>query len=267
MPTLLIRDIPEELNAWIAEQSYSLRTSKKEFVLSLLRKTWKGDNDMPLFDGVLSKMARSIEGIPFTFVDLFAGIGGMRIGLERVGGRCLFTSEWDKYAQKTYRAWFGEMPEGDIREISPDDIPDHDVLAAGFPCQPFSIAGVSKKNSLGRAHGFRDATQGTLFFQLATIIEIKRPPVILLEDVKNLRSHDGGNTWKVIRSTLEDLDYAIFGHVIDTAMANGRPSIKWQVASICLQQEDDHGLVTKRLRRFRCTNKYHSVRCTRETLT
>ncbi len=129
----------------------------------------------------------------------------------------MFTSEWDRSAQKTYRAWYGEMPEGDIRQIKPSDIPDHDVLAAGFPCQPFSIAGVSKKKSLGREHGFKDVTQGTLFFHLAEIIEIKRPPVILLENVKNLRSHDGGQTWTVIRKTLESLGYVIFSDIIDAA--------------------------------------------------
>ncbi|MGH3054643.1 MAG: DNA (cytosine-5-)-methyltransferase, partial [Gaiellaceae bacterium] len=112
---------------------------------------------------------------------------------------------------------FGETPKGDITKIQPASIPDHDVLAAGFPCQPFSIAGVSKKNSLGRAHGFKDQSQGTLFFHLATVIELKRPPVIFLENVKNLRSHDKGKTWKVIESTLKDLDYTIFAQVIDAA--------------------------------------------------
>lgn len=153
----------------------------------------------------------------FKFIDLFAGIGGFRIALERLGGKCVFTSEWDRHCQKTYRAWFGETPHGDIRKIKPSEIPDHDILAAGFPCQPFSIAGVSKKNSLGRAHGFRDATQGTLFFNLATIIEIKRPPVLFLENVKNLQSHDRGRTWKVILDTLESLDYWVFHKVIDAS--------------------------------------------------
>ena len=154
---------------------------------------------------------------PFTFIDLFAGIGGMRLGLERNGGRCLFTSEWDKFAQKTYHAWFGDMPEGDIRTIEPEAIPDHDVLAAGFPCQPFSIAGVSVKNSLGREHGFKDLTQGTLFFHIAEVIEAKRPPVVLLENVKNLRFHDKGKTWGVIRKTLEDLEYVVYDQIIDAA--------------------------------------------------
>jgi DNA (cytosine-5)-methyltransferase 1 len=218
MPQLLIRDIPDELNEWIDEQRHNRRTSKKEFVLSLLEGAWKSEDEMPLFadpDDPPSMMVRG--GLPFTFIDLFAGIGGLRLGLDRMGGRCIFSSEWDKYAQKTYSAWFNEMPHGDIRTIRPEDIPDHDLLAAGFPCQPFSIAGVSKKKSLGKAHGFKDVTQGTLFFHLATIIEIKRPPVILLENVKNLRSHDKGQTWQVIKSTLEGLGYTIHDQVIDAA--------------------------------------------------
>lgn len=218
MPQLLIRDIPEELNEWIDEQSYGLRTSKKEFVLSLLNDAWQQNDEMPLFAGVdLAPASAKPSGMPFTFIDLFAGVGGLRLGLERVGGRCIYSNEWDKYAQKTYQAWYGEMPEGDIRKVKPASIPDHDILAAGFPCQPFSIAGVSKKQSLGKAHGFKDVTQGTLFFHLASIIEIKRPPVILLENVKNLRSHDKGKTWEVIRTTLEDLGYTIHAEVIDAA--------------------------------------------------
>lgn len=153
----------------------------------------------------------------FTFIDLFAGIGGFRIALEKLGGECIFSSEWDKYSQKTYKAWFGEMPAGDIRKIKPTDIPSHDILAAGFPCQPFSIAGVSKKISLGMAHGFKDKNQGNLFFYLATIIEAKRPPVLLLENVKNLQSHNKGRTWGVIKETLEDLDYVVFHKIHDAA--------------------------------------------------
>jgi DNA (cytosine-5)-methyltransferase 1 len=154
---------------------------------------------------------------PFTFIDLFAGIGGFRVALEKLGGECRFSCEWDKYSRQTYEAWFGEAPHGDIRGLDVAAIPDHDLLAAGFPCQPFSLAGVSKKNSLGREHGFRDNTQGTLFFSLAAIIEAKRPPAILLENVKNLRSHDKGRTWRVVRETLEELDYWVFAEVIDAA--------------------------------------------------
>ena len=153
----------------------------------------------------------------FSFIDLFAGIGGFRIALEKLGGECLFSCEWDKYSRKTYEAWFGEIPFGDIRDLDPAAIPDHQILAAGFPCQPFSLAGVSKKNSLGREHGFLCETQGTLFFQLAKIIEIKRPPVVFLENVKNLWSHDKGRTWAVIRRTLEELGYWVFAQVVDAA--------------------------------------------------
>lgn len=153
----------------------------------------------------------------FTFIDLFAGIGGFRLGLDRNNGECVFTSEWDKYSQQTYKAWYGDQPHGDITKIVPDTIPNHDILAAGFPCQPFSLAGVSKKISLGREHGFRDATQGTMFFYVASIIEVKRPKVAILENVKNLMSHDKGRTWTIIKETMENLGYAVFAKIIDAA--------------------------------------------------
>lgn len=156
---------------------------------------------------------------PFTFIDLFAGIGGIRMGFEAHGGRCVFTSEWDSHAQKTYQANFPDAIHafaGDITQVDESDIPDHDVLLGGFPCQPFSIAGVSKKNSLGRKHGFADETQGTLFFDVARIIKAKRPKGFLLENVKNLISHDKGNTFRVIKKVLEkDLGYTIHCKVID----------------------------------------------------
>lgn len=151
----------------------------------------------------------------FTFIDLFAGIGGMRIAYSRQGGQCVFSSEWDKYAQKTYFDNFDEMPQGDITKVASEDVPDHDILVAGFPCQPFSIAGVSKKNSMGRATGFQDKTQGTLFFDVCRIIEAKRPKAFMLENVKNLKSHDKGNTWRIIRESLDQLDYEVFAAVID----------------------------------------------------
>ncbi len=154
----------------------------------------------------------------FNFIDLFAGIGGFRIGLERLGGKCVFTSEWDKNSQKTYEAWFGDKPHGDINEVNPAEIPDHDILAAGFPCQPFSIAGVSKKRSLGQPDGFRCERQGNLFFRICDIVKVKRPPVLLLENVKNLRSHDKGQTWKVIEHTLSrELGYQVHAATIDAA--------------------------------------------------
>ncbi len=151
----------------------------------------------------------------FTFIDLFAGIGGFRIAFQEKNGKCVFSSEWDKFAQKTYEANFGEVPFGDITKIDETKIPDHDILIGGFPCQPFSIAGVSKKNALGRQHGFLDKTQGTLFFDIARIINAKEPKAFLLENVKNLRSHDKGNTYRVIEETLEKLGYKVFAKVID----------------------------------------------------
>lgn len=162
-----------------------------------------------------------VEGeAAFSFIDLFAGIGGIRRAFEAIGGRCVFTSEWDSYAQKTYAENFrdGHAIHGDITQIQAADIPDHDVLLAGFPCQPFSIAGVSKKNALGKAHGFACETQGTLFFDVARIINEKRPRAFLLENVKNLTSHDKGRTFDVIKRTLtEELGYHIHTRVIDGA--------------------------------------------------
>ena len=152
----------------------------------------------------------------FTFIDLFAGIGGLRQAFESSGGKCLFSSEWNKFSQQTYEANFGDVPQGDITQIDEREIPDHDILVGGFPCQPFSIAGVSAKNHLGREHGFKDKTQGTLFFDVCRIIKEKQPSAFLLENVKNLKSHDKGNTFKVIINALEkELNYDIHYKVID----------------------------------------------------
>jgi DNA (cytosine-5)-methyltransferase 1 len=151
----------------------------------------------------------------FKFIDLFAGIGGIRLAFQNLGGKCVFTSEWDTYSKKTYDANFGEVPFGDITKISETEIPDHDILLGGFPCQPFSIAGVSKKNALGRAHGFLDETQGTLFFDVARIIKYKMPSAFMLENVKNLVSHDKGKTFKIIKETLRELGYSLHFKVLD----------------------------------------------------
>ena len=162
----------------------------------------------------------------FRFVDLFAGIGGLRLPFEEIGGRCVFTSERDRFCKETYAANFPEPADsdhrfvGDIRPFAemPDDVPDHDVLLAGFPCQPFSIAGVSKKNALGRPHGFLCDTQGTLFYDVAKILDHHRPPVFLLENVKNLRSHDGGRTFATIMQVLEsELGYTVATRVVDSS--------------------------------------------------
>jgi len=152
----------------------------------------------------------------FKFIDLFAGIGGTRTAFEQAGCQCVFSSEWDKYAQKTYETNFQETPYGDITQIPSSEIPDHDILVAGFPCQPFSISGVSKKNALNRPHGFDDPAQGNLFFEIERILRDKKPQAFLLENVKNLRSHDGGKTYRVIRDILEkDLQYSIYPEVMD----------------------------------------------------
>lgn len=151
----------------------------------------------------------------FKFIDLFAGIGGIRLAYQNLGGKCVFSSEWNNFAKKTYEANFGEVPFGDITQISEENIPDHDILLAGFPCQPFSIAGVSKKNALGRSHGFLDETQGTLFFDIARILKHKKPKTFMLENVKNLVSHDKGKTFKVIKNTLTELGYSIYFQVLD----------------------------------------------------
>ena len=151
----------------------------------------------------------------FRFIDLFAGIGGMRLAYESADGHCVYSNEWNKYSQQTYFANFGEQPEGDITKVDENTIPDHDILVAGFPCQPFSIAGVSKKQSLGRATGFEDKTQGTLFFDVCRILGAKRPKAFMLENVKNLRSHDKGRTFKIITESLDELNYKVFYQVID----------------------------------------------------
>ena len=185
------------------------------------------DNEPPeyLSDAIRQRILPLIENSSdntpaFRFIDLFAGIGGIRLGFEANGGKCVFTSEWNKFAQKTYMENFPQDTNhtfvGDITTVDEQDIPDHDVLLAGFPCQPFSIAGVSKKNAMGKPHGFECTTQGTLFFDVARIIAEKRPKAFLLENVKNLLSHDKGNTFKVIIETLEkELGYVVHYKVID----------------------------------------------------
>ena len=157
------------------------------------------------------------ENPKFTFIDLFAGMGGFRLAMQAQGGKCVFSSEWNAYSQKTYFSNFGDMPFGDItKEVTKSFIPKNfDILCAGFPCQPFSIAGVSKKKSLGRETGFKDKTQGTLFFDVADIISRHRPKAFYLENVKNLTSHDKGNTFRVIYDTLRELRYSVHYLVMD----------------------------------------------------
>lgn len=163
----------------------------------------------------------------FTFIDLFAGIGGIRMGFESVGGECVFTSEWDEHAQKTYQANFKEMPYGDITKIEPEEIPSFDMLLAGFPCQPFSQAGLKK--------GFED-TRGTLFFDIARIVEHHKPSVVFLENVRNLASHDKGNTLKVIIKTLKDLGYSVF-HRLYNAKNFGVPQNRVRIYIIAFKDK------------------------------
>lgn len=139
----------------------------------------------------------------------------MRLAYESAGATCVYSSEWNKFSRITYEANFAELPDGDITKVEAKNIPDHDILVAGFPCQPFSSAGVSKKRSMGLPDGFEDRTQGTLFFDVCRILKEKRPKAFMLENVKNLYSHDGGNTFRVIIESLQELDYVVFHSVLD----------------------------------------------------
>lgn len=187
----------------LSEYVNSNGTSVNDFIASSIMQSLSNQMQAEKHDAV------------FTFIDLFAGIGGMRIAFESNGGDCVYSNEWNKYSQQTYFANFGEQPDGDITKVDARIIPNHDILVAGFPCQPFSIAGVSKKQSLGRETGFEDKTQGTLFFDVCRIIKAKRPKAFLLENVKNLKSHDKGNTFKVIMESLEELNYEVFYEILD----------------------------------------------------
>jgi DNA (cytosine-5)-methyltransferase 1 len=204
------------------------RTLKKiaiEFASDLLKGYLNGELDSKVAEESLQQLIRFDDVVlfptpanpKFTFIDLFAGIGGFRIAMQRLQGECVFSSEYDSMAQRTYYANFGEIPFGDItKEETKKWIPGKfDVLCGGFPCQPFSIAGVTKKNALGRKHGFEDEKQGNLFFHIAEIIEKHRPKAFFLENVKNLMSHDKGNTFKIIRETLLDLGYSFHSKVLD----------------------------------------------------
>lgn len=207
---------------------------------------WKRGEEVPreavmkLLRMEVRSRQRHDSNASFSFIDLFAGIGGLRRAMEGAGGRCVFTSEWDRFAQQTYHANFPDNRPiaGDIREVDPEDIPDHDVLVAGFPCQPFSIAGVSKKNALGRAHGFLDETQGTLFFDVLRILMHHRPAAFMLENVKNLKSHDKGRTFEVIRRALtEELGYTLHTQIIDAA--NFVPQHRERIVMVGFREKTD----------------------------
>ncbi|HED3067177.1 TPA: DNA cytosine methyltransferase [Kluyvera ascorbata] len=223
-----LKTVVAELSA-VGEQHWSPAIVKR--VVTLARaNTRLSENECAHLASLLPRPPKHHPNYAFRFVDLFAGIGGIRHGFEAIGGQCVFTSEWNKHAVRTYKAnWYCDPVEHrfntDIRDVTlsnqPDvsdrkaqehiraSIPQHDVLLAGFPCQPFSLAGVSKKNAMGRAHGFACDTQGTLFFDVVRIIDARRPPIFVLENVKNLKSHDSGKTFRIIMQTLDELGYEV----------------------------------------------------------
>ena len=204
-------DFASSVEAYILSAYKKIVPSKDTFVAK------ESALELDLFRDLMEVPFPAPKKPKFTFIDLFAGMGGFRLAMQAQGGTCVFSSEWNPFSQKTYFANFGEMPFGDItKETTKSFIPKHfDVLCAGFPCQPFSIAGVSKKNSLGRETGFKDKTQGTLFFDVADIISRHRPKAFFLENVKNLTSHDKGNTFRIIKETLEELRYSVHPLVMD----------------------------------------------------
>lgn len=218
--TVEIREFREKLNLSQREIASLLGYSHRTIIRWESGKSRPRNATLEYLRNLVEKREPSVRQgkHSFRFIDLFAGIGGMRLGFEAVGGKCVFTCEWNTEARKTYEANFlGDHPfAGDIREVLPEEVPPYDVLVAGFPCQPFSIAGVSKKNALGHPHGFLCETQGTLFFEVARLLEAHRPPAFVLENVKNLVNHDKGNTFRVILKTLqEELGYSVHTRVID----------------------------------------------------
>lgn len=233
--TILVRGIDDSDAEWLVA-ARPIGVSQTEFIKQLIREAKTREAAESRVSETNKLKSRASE---FRFIDLFAGIGGFNLGMRSLGGECVFASEWDKFAAQTYAAWHGpdHVYTEDIRLLDHEAlVPEHDVLLAGFPCQPFSIAGVSKKNSLGRAHGFDDAKQGNLFFSICEIADAKRPPVMILENVKNLKSHDKGNTWRVISETLDSLDYEVRSKVIDAK--HWVPQHRERVFIVCFDRRE-----------------------------
>ena len=230
MPSMSVRNVSQENHEWL----HSTRPpglTLSEHIDALLSGLREGeDSSLPPAPVV------QLHPDSFTFIDLFAGIGGFHMGMKANGGQCVFANEWDRFARETYRSWTShEVDDRDIRLIPVETIPDHDVLCGGFPCQPFSIAGVSKKNSLGRAHGFDDEGQGNLFFAIRDIVCEKQPKVLILENVKNLKSHDKGNTFRVISSEINDLGYEMREQIVD---AQGWvPQHRERIFMVCFRRD------------------------------
>ena len=213
---VLIRDIGSVIDGWL-QSTIPPGMTQGEYLRSTIESLIEDERQPSLFKHQ-NILLNNSSRLPFKFIDLFAGIGGFRSAMTSLGGECVFSNEWDKYAAKTYQAWYRDVGINttDINELDiKKEIPDHDILCAGFPCQPFSIAGVSKKKSLGRLHGFSDQKDGNLFYRILDIVKEKRPPVLFLENVKNLRSHDGGKTWLVIESCLRECEYYVYKKIID----------------------------------------------------
>lgn len=230
---LLIRNVDDEAIDWL-EASIPAGVSREKYLKGILEKA-RQDSKQPVKP---SKHDTKINPPKFRFIDLFAGIGGFHIGMRLNGGECVFANEWDKYSAQTYRAWTESthLNTEDLRELDYDSvIPTHDVLCGGFPCQPFSIAGVSKKNSLGRKHGFQDVEQGNLFFAICDVVAAKRPSVLLLENVKNLKSHDKGKTWKVIQEAIDKLGYEMRAQIIDAS--NWVPQHRERIFMVCFDRK------------------------------
>lgn len=165
----------------------------------------------------------------YKFIDLFAGLGGFRLALESLGAECIYSNEWDKFAQEVYNDNFGDIPEGDITQVDEKTIPDHDILCAGFPCQAFSIS--------GKQRGFEDS-RGTLFFDVARIVKEKRPKVVFMENVKNFAAHDNGNTLRVVKQTMEDLGYTFYQKVLN-AVDYGIPQKRERIYMVCFRNDLD----------------------------
>ena len=190
----------------------------KVTVISELKQQGIYTNREEFFDHVFGHLSlKPIKAPAFRFIDLFAGIGGVRLGFQNNGGACVFSSEYEKGAQRTYQENHGELPFGDITLIGAEKIPDHDILLAGFPCQPFSHAGVSARTSVGKESGFLCETQGTLFFDVMRVVDTKKPKIVFLENVKNIERHDAGKTFKTIKNSLEESGYNFFYKIIDSS--------------------------------------------------
>ena len=230
---LLLRGLDPKDIEWIRnnkDTGISQNTFIKDLISSAI------DDKSKINNKKSSISENKYSNFPFTFIDLFAGIGGFRSALTVLGGKCLYTNEWNKYALSTYKHWYGSesTTSEDIRTIDHSSLPSHDILCAGFPCQPFSLAGVSKKNSLGRKHGFEDIEQGNLFDCIMKVVDIKKPPILFLENVKNLKSHDKGNTWKYIKESITDRGYEIYSKVIDAS--NWVPQHRERIFIICFDK-------------------------------